>query len=198
MTGVRAGHALRELAALLVIAALCTAAAARNRTWADAVALWEDAVSKAPNKVRVLDNLGTVYHMSGKYGEALRVYQRVIALQPHLAIHSYGNIGNLFIDTKEYAKAAEVFTRILAINANDYQSYAGRGKALYWMGRYEDAVQDLDRAIGINPAVERYYVYRAEARFKMNDRVRARNDFRTACSKGWDEGCERIKELGLE
>ena len=198
MTGVRPGNALHGLVSLLVIAAFCTASAARNRTWADAVALWEDAVSKAPNKIRVLDNLGTVYHMSGKYGEALRVYQRVIALEPHLAIHSYGNIGNLFIDTKEYAKAAEVFTRILAINANDYQSYAGRGKAFYWMGRYEEAVRDLDRAIALSPAVERYYVYRAEARIKLNDRVRARDDLRTACSKGWDEGCERMKELGLE
>ena len=127
MTTAKPWPAIRELTACALAVVLCAAANARNRTWADAVALWEDAVSKAPAKVRVLDNLGTVYHMSGKYDEALRIYQRVIALEPHLAIHSYGNIGNLFIDTKEYAKAAEVFTRHLAINANDYQSFAGRG-----------------------------------------------------------------------
>ena len=167
----------------------------RNADWKSAVTIWADVVKKSPAKERAYNNLGTAFQGQKKYDEALAVYQRALALDPSISLNAYGNIGNVYLDKQEYEKASELFTRILMINANDYQSNIGRGKARYGQERYAEALVDFNRAIKFAPSIARYYLYRAETYLKLKEIERARNDLKRSCDMYWEESCERLKEL---
>jgi tetratricopeptide (TPR) repeat protein len=189
---------LRVSAVLTLILLLLCATFGRNMLYRDPQKLWEDVVRKSPGKTRGYNNLGTIYQGRDRFEDALRVFRRVIEIDPYAVHYGYGNIGNVYIDMKEYERAVEVFTRILAIQSRDYQSYAGRAKASFLLGRYRTALDDFDRAIAINPAVPRYYLYRGETHIKLNDLERGRQDMTRSCELGWQESCERLGDLERE
>jgi len=192
-----AGYGMRFAGALLlaVVAALALSTVLRNRIWADPVVLWTDTAAKSPRKVRPLGRLGNAYAERRQYQEALWCYQRALQLEPSMSLKAYGNIGNVYIDMQEYDTAVGVFTRILSINADDELSYIGRGKARFGLGQYEAARADFDRAIARNPAAARYYFYRGEALLMLAALERGRADVQQACDMGWEEACDRLREL---
>lgn len=183
------------LAAVLLLVALSSA---RNAVWNTSLTLWGDAVAKSPDKVRPHYYLGEAYHGRKQYAEALALYQRAITLDPTESLNAYGNIGNLYLDNGDFERAAQLFTRLLAIDASDFQSYVGRGKASYARGRYAESLADFSRAVALAPAVSRYYLYRAEAYLKLEEPGRAREDLVRSCEMRWEESCRRLKEIGAK
>ncbi len=187
--------ALRTGWILALVLMLAAATAVRNRIFAEPRLMWEDVVRKSPGKARGYNNLGTIYHGLDRPADAMRAFRRVAELDPLALLYAYGNIGNLYIDMKDYAKAEELFTRLLGVQSADNQSYVGRGKARYGLGKYRPALADLDRAIALSPSVARYYLYRAEILLKLEENGRARQDLVRSCDMGWKEGCEQLEEL---
>ncbi|MDW7709328.1 MAG: tetratricopeptide repeat protein [Deferrisomatales bacterium] len=77
----------RAAACSLALVGLLTAGEAwatlqRNRTWADPVGFWTDALAKQPDSARVLSYLGHEFTVRGRYWEAEEAYGRALALQP--------------------------------------------------------------------------------------------------------------------
>jgi tetratricopeptide (TPR) repeat protein len=68
------------VAALAVAAGLGAGTAYRNQVWQSALALWRDASEKAPGKPRIWVNYGTALHFAGRYEEAVKAYDRSLAL----------------------------------------------------------------------------------------------------------------------
>lgn len=69
--------------AALALAALVTVTLVRNADYRSEVALWEAASRGAPEKLRVLNNLGVVYMEAGRWDDARRVLERAAALDPY-------------------------------------------------------------------------------------------------------------------
>jgi protein O-mannosyl-transferase len=74
----RAGAA----AFLGVVLLFAAGTVARNRVWASDLALWTDAVAKAPGDFRAHANLGAAYHAAGDLEAAVAEYRRATALFP--------------------------------------------------------------------------------------------------------------------
>jgi tetratricopeptide (TPR) repeat protein len=71
---------LAVLASLLVLASLTVL---RNQVYADEISLWQDTVTKSPDKARVHNNLGHAYLLAQHRDEARREFSTALQLDPH-------------------------------------------------------------------------------------------------------------------
>lgn len=78
----RASRVLAVLAGIFATVALSTLTLVRNADYRSEIALWEAARRGAPDKVRVLNNLGVAYMEAGRWDEARTVLERAVALDP--------------------------------------------------------------------------------------------------------------------
>lgn len=69
-------------AAVLAIAAMTLVTFARNTDYRSEVALWEAARRSAPDRLRVLNNLGVAYMEAGRWDDASAVLDHALALDP--------------------------------------------------------------------------------------------------------------------
>jgi tetratricopeptide (TPR) repeat protein len=67
-------------AAVALAAGLGVATAVRNQVWQSALDLWADASAKSPQKARIWVNYGTALHFAGRYEDAVKAYDRALAL----------------------------------------------------------------------------------------------------------------------
>lgn len=70
------------LAVAVLVAGEASATLERNRTWADPVAFWTDALEKQPDSARVLSYLGSEFTARNRYAEAEEAYRRALELNP--------------------------------------------------------------------------------------------------------------------
>ncbi len=77
------GRRLRVAAAALLVA-LATLTVLRNQVYTSEIALWEDTVTKSPNKARVHNNLGYAYMQAHRSDEARREFTAALRLDPRL------------------------------------------------------------------------------------------------------------------
>lgn len=70
------------LVGVAVVGALATATFMRNQVWLTPVALWGDAVEKAPDKARPHVNLATALHHGGRTEQAIAHYCWALRLDP--------------------------------------------------------------------------------------------------------------------
>ncbi len=78
----RASRVLAVLVGIFAAVALSTLTLVRNADYRSEIALWEAARRGAPDKVRVLNNLGVAYMEAGRWDEARTVLERAVALDP--------------------------------------------------------------------------------------------------------------------
>ena len=82
---VELARTLRTLAVAVTAATLCAMAGAswwRASLWRDPIALWSDAVAKAPGKSRCWNNLGMAHLVAGQTAAALVAFERAVSLDP--------------------------------------------------------------------------------------------------------------------
>ena len=89
-----------------VVVGLATLTISRNRLWADPIALWTDAVQKAPGTWAAVHGLADAEHQTGDCRAAIEEYQRAIALLPQAA-ESYAGMADCFLELKRVPSAAE-------------------------------------------------------------------------------------------
>ena len=73
----------------------------RNQTYASEISLWEDTVTKSPNKARVHNNLGHAYMLANRNADARREFTTALQLDPKL----YQARHNLYQADEEIEKA---------------------------------------------------------------------------------------------
>jgi len=86
--------------------------------------------------------------------------------------------GTDFSDNKQYEKAIECFDKALIADPS-YNVYPDRGKTLFLMGRYSEAIADLTKGIEAN-AYWSYY-YRGLSYNKLGKRKEALDDLKLDC-----------------
>ncbi len=113
--------ALAALAGLALVAGGLTVA--RVAVWGDEVALWEDAVTKAPQSPIGHLNLGAAYERTGDVERAVGSYHRVLALAPTHPL-AYANLGRLFHARGEYPHARAALEAAVRLDPEDVRSVA--------------------------------------------------------------------------
>ncbi|MBF0592641.1 MAG: tetratricopeptide repeat protein [Nitrospirae bacterium] len=142
--------------AVLIVMAFSIAAYARNNTWRNSIAIWEDVVQKSPNKIRPHNNLGADYYDQGRFNEAIRQYETSIQLKPGEA-YAYLNLGIVYEKQGNLDEASRLYNAALKINPDFPDTHNNLGDFYYGQGRFDDAIKEYQTAIRLKPSFTEAY-----------------------------------------
>ena len=99
---IRLKRPLARASLALLACVLIAVTIARNEVYRSEISLWEDTVSKSPNKARAYNNLGYAYSLAGRDDEAGIAYREALRLDP-----DYGKAANNLVRLREGESAKE-------------------------------------------------------------------------------------------
>jgi tetratricopeptide (TPR) repeat protein len=90
-------------------------------------------------------NQGTTYSKKGKYNEAIKEYDKAIAINPSCTL-AYYNRSVAYTKTRQYDKAINDCNKVLQLDPRHANSYYTRGVSYWHLGSKNQAVKDLQSA----------------------------------------------------
>ncbi len=148
------------LGAALLILVLGFASYQRNQVWGNKILLWQDAVSKSPNKARPYNNLGNALIDAGRIPEAIKVLSRAIAIAP-LHPSAYNNLGLAYIKSDQNSAAVPLLKRAIGLDLYYADAYINLAAAYNQLRQFALTValleQRLDRNDWLSERVEAHY-----------------------------------------
>jgi Flp pilus assembly protein TadD len=111
-------------------------------------------ISSSSNDPQQLLAAGQAAQAQGRFEEAVRIYNRVIALsanQPRTAALAHFRIGNAYMAQGKFGNAQVAFERAVALNPTDAESYNNLGEALGELKQYPRAIENFNRALALDP-----------------------------------------------
>jgi superkiller protein 3 len=112
----------------------------------------------------------------GKTSEAIENIEKAIELNPNYAMAWFG-LGNALQRTHSLDRALAAIDKAIALSPFDPFMpifVFVRGSVLLWMGRYQEAVEDLERAIKLGKVPVWAYMQLAAAHQALGNTERAR------------------------
>jgi len=109
--------------------------------------------SNSGSDVQTLLAEGQAAHEQGRFDEAVRIYNRVIALsvnQPRVAAVANFRIGNVYMTQRKFGNAEVAFERAITLNPADAESHNNLGEALGELKQYPRALEAFNRAINLD------------------------------------------------
>ncbi len=98
-----------------IIAVFAVLTIARNEVWASPLALWQDTVSKSPQKPRPLLNLASALMRQGKTPQAEAIFLQLAQIAPEYC-ETYINLAQIETDRGNLEKALSYSNRAIAVN----------------------------------------------------------------------------------
>ncbi|MDQ3622183.1 MAG: tetratricopeptide repeat protein, partial [Verrucomicrobiota bacterium] len=116
----------------------------------DAERLYEKMLTKAPNNLYVLSNLGVVRFRSGKLKLAEESFKKAIAIAPDDGF-SHCTLGIVYYSLGKYDEAVNALTKALAITPKNATAHNYLGITASQKGWQEAAQKELETATAIDP-----------------------------------------------
>jgi adenylate cyclase len=88
--------------------------------------------------------------------EAVRLYQKVIAMHPSVAV-TRGLLGIVYTMMRQHEKGITELEKAIALNPNVADNHARFGFVLHLNGRHKEALVEIEKAIRLNPFPPNYY-----------------------------------------
>ncbi len=133
-----------------VLLALAAATVARNRVWADPVALWSDAVEKSPRSWRARFGLGDALRARGDCQAAVAAYAEAIRLRP-ADLDSRMNLGICLAQAGRYGDARDAFAAALEIDPRFVKAHNNLGRLAVITGRPRLGERYFRQALELDP-----------------------------------------------
>ena len=143
-----AGLLLERIWPTAVIALLTVLAAfsvVRTQTWRTEASLWQDAVQKAPDKVRPKIQLARAVEPA----RALEILQEAQRIAPDNPLVP-SDVGRIYLSLGKPALALMAFGRALALEPGSADALNNRGAALLALNQQQAARADFERALAID------------------------------------------------
>ncbi|MBI5137002.1 MAG: tetratricopeptide repeat protein [Nitrospirae bacterium] len=136
---------------LPLVALLGAGTVARGPVWGSGLALWSDAVAKAPGNFRAHANLGTALHASGNYPAAVAEYRAALAIYDGEAA-VYADLGGALTQMGRHAEAKATLIRALQLYEPYAHSHFNMGILLEREGNPGTAMRAYRRALELVPS----------------------------------------------
>jgi tetratricopeptide (TPR) repeat protein len=130
--------------------------------------------SKMPEKdcAKIYLKRGNIYHKEKSYELAIADYYKALSLDPKLTNAYYcraearDQLNKLSAAVEDYSKVVELMSGILSgiPDSDKWNVHFKRGSIYARLEDFDQAIDDFDRCIKINPGNENAYLYRASAR----------------------------------
>jgi protein O-mannosyl-transferase len=132
-----------------VLCVLAGVAVARGAVWNSDVALWEDAVTKAPGKARAWFNLGGARRKTDRAG-AREAFLKAIQLQPVFP-EAYYNLGIIEQENGDANLGVVYFQKAIDQQPTYWPAWNNLGNAMFSLGQRERAAVAFERTLSLNP-----------------------------------------------
>jgi tetratricopeptide (TPR) repeat protein len=114
-----------------------------------AVAKLEEATRLLPQEARAWNYLGLAYHGAGRFSDAIRAYQRALALDHNLAAAQF-NLGCLHLERADLNAAITSLTTFTGLQPQSDFGWLKLGTACLRAGQLDAAERSFNRALQIN------------------------------------------------
>ncbi len=151
----------------------------RNKVWKDDLTLWNDVISKSPDKARPYAIRGYSYANLGNWDMAISDYSRAIEINPKYT-EAYTDRGVSYGSLNQWEKAITDYSTAIGIDAQYTDAYTNRGVAYCNLGQWGKAIADFNRAIKIKPKCTEAYTNRGIANCNLGKWDNAIEDFSKA------------------
>ncbi len=128
----------------------------RSLDFRSRIQIWEDTLKKSPQKILVFNNLASNYIKEERYGDAERVLQAVLKLNPYYS-YALVNLGNLMAKRNDWESAIKKFDEAIFSGSKDPWAFYNAGLARNMVKRYDEAIPLLQRAIRMKSEVPEFY-----------------------------------------
>ncbi len=156
-------------------------ALARSNRTAEAERSFREAIDVEPGYWQAYNSLGNFLFNLGRSEEAAQAYRRVTELAPGSPT-GFNNLGAARMMAGDLAGSATAFEQSTRIEPSR-SAYSNLGTLYYYLGNFEGAVEQYDKAIAIAPEDFQLWGSRGDAGwFLPGRRDRAREDYRHAAS----------------
>jgi len=103
-----------------------------------------------------------------------------ISISPSPAINDiseYIKTGREALRTMDYKKALDAFNRAVDCDSNNAWALAGRAETLWLLEKFDQAIEDVEKAVRINPDKADSYLIRGNIRFSLREYDKALQDY---------------------
>ena len=125
------------------------------------LALYEHTLSLEPNNQEVLAGVGEIYLATGYYAKARAYYEKLFQLNPQAPAVHRARYAQTFYQQKDYANAFINITMALSETPDHPDFWLLSAKANRGLGRFDEALADLDAALLLAPNRPDLEAYRA-------------------------------------
>jgi len=134
-----------------------------------------------------------LYDYLSNYGRALDDINFYITLFPD-DIRAMFFKGQIYFDQGNYLKALELFNKCLSIDQSKAEFFAARANAYLETKTFKYAIQDYGMALDLDPRNPDTYLNRGMARFNLNDKKGACNDWEKSARLGSAKAVQMLNE----
>ena len=177
------GRVVGAVLALVAVGGLAAATAVRNEVWQSALALWGDASKKAPEKPRIWVNYGTALHFAGRFDEAVKAYDKSLALgfDPTVPLELVvRNTALALVRLRRYDEARARLVTYLQRAPRDGATLVILALVEVDTNRLDDAERAARQALALDPGASRPYQILGQVQEKRGDLQGAYDAFTTA------------------
>lgn len=171
------GQLIGLMAVLLIVYSGLTIS--RNEVWKTKLSLWQDVVSKSPNKARPHLNLGIAYLHLFKPVQAIKQFEMAHQLEPENAQVLY-NRAEALLFVKRIEEALIDLNKFIQLDDSFAEAYDTRGKAKLLTKQFDQAILDFTKAIRLKPELESAWFNRALAYLFLSEFDKALNNLSQA------------------
>lgn len=140
--------AMTFLSTVIIVLSMTTYS--RNAIWKSEITLWQDCVTKSPEKARPHNNLGNALNKQGHTEQALQHFLQALRIAPQYA-DAHNNLGVVLAKLGRKDEAIAQYRKALAINNNFGKAHYNLGIALAENGNLDEAIHHFHSAILIKP-----------------------------------------------
>jgi len=125
--------------------------------YAEAAQFYEEQLKSKPDDPVVNNQLGYSYAKLGKTEQAAAFYQKAVQFKPDYPEAHY-NLGFLYMNRPllKLNEAVKEFSKAIELKTNYDKAYNNRGMTYGYLGKFDLAKQDMEKAISLMPKEQNY------------------------------------------
>ena len=135
------GYAINELAYTYV----------DLRQYDTAIEYFKRYASVSPGDANPFDSMGETYFLMGRFDDAIKKYEEALAIKPDFFFASW-SIAYIYALMENYPETMIWIDRFIAMAPSSnirVQGYAWKGLYHYWLGQWNQALSELNRAVSL-------------------------------------------------
>ena len=125
-----------------------------KRKYDRAIRHYKKALDLQPDYAPAMNNLGNAYMAQERWDSAIEYYEKALDSTLYATPHfPLSNLGAVYYMKKDYRQSEKYYLEALELKADFVQALRGIGRTYMAIGRYDDAIFRLKKAVRIHPEV---------------------------------------------